>query len=167
MISGAVGLFRRDGNRAPLRAESSSEACLYAEFCLPRKSGEAVIYLGPRSLAASSSLPGAVIPFRRTGRSGPLRTDALFGLAPRGVCTAVTVARDAVSSYLAISPLPQVRVSPFRWRYLFCCTFRRLSRAGLPRGIGRPAVSWHAALWSSDVPPPGNRGATARHAPDG
>ncbi len=31
---------------------------------------------------------------------------SLFGLAPDGVCRAVRITADAVSSYLAISPLP-------------------------------------------------------------
>ncbi len=111
-----------------------SEACLYAEFCL-HLVVEAVISLGARSPAPSSSLPGAVI-FSREGRigSGQLHDDTLFGLAPRGVCTAIPVARDAVSSYLAISPLPRpgphlvLQLRAGTGRYPFCCTFRRLSR---------------------------------------
>lgn len=86
-----------------------SEARLYAEFCLLRgEAEEAAIYLGARSLAPSSSLPDAVIlsPKGEEG-AGHSTTDTLFGLAPRGVYTAVPVARSAVSSYLAISPLPR------------------------------------------------------------
>lgn len=47
----------------------------------------------------------------------------LFGLAPRGVFNAITVASDAVRSYRAISPLPYITIR----RYTFCCTFRRLT----------------------------------------
>ena len=98
----------------------------------------------------SSSLPGIGNRFRwgKRFKGGPPRSDALFGLAPRGVCTAVAVARNSVSSYLTFSPLPRslwdrggifsVALSvAFRWR---------------KPAIERPAVSRHAALWSSDVP---------------
>jgi hypothetical protein len=37
------------------------------------------------------------------GRAGP---PLLFGLAPRGVCRAVPISRDAVGSYPTVSPLP-------------------------------------------------------------
>ena len=37
------------------------------------------------------------------GRAGP---PLLFGLAPRGVCLAVSISRDAVGSYPTVSPLP-------------------------------------------------------------
>tara|TARA_Y100001956_G_C4121676_1_gene187761 strand:+ start:570 stop:749 length:180 start_codon:yes stop_codon:yes gene_type:complete len=47
--------------------------------------------------------------------------DPLFGLAPDGVCIALDVAIQAVSSYLTISTLP------FSRRYIFCCTFRRVT----------------------------------------
>lgn len=49
---------------------------------------------------------------------------SLFGLAPDGVCTALSVARKAVSSCLAFSPLP---VS--RW-FVFCCTFLKVTFTG-------------------------------------
>ncbi len=38
--------------------------------------------------------------------SGTTLEIALFGLAPDGVCPAIPVAGNAVSSYLAVSPLP-------------------------------------------------------------
>ena len=57
----------------------------------------ATIPLGPPLPTASSSLPGS-----DAGRANA----PLFGLAPDGVCHAVRVATSAVSSYLAISPLP-------------------------------------------------------------
>ncbi len=57
----------------------------------------AAIPLGPPLLTASSSLPGSDASHVIT---------PLFGLAPDEVCHAVRVATSAVSSYLAISPLP-------------------------------------------------------------
>ncbi len=57
-----------------------------------------IIYLGFTLLQTSSNLPGS-------HRNGPLQT-ALFGLAPNGVCPATLVTESAVSSYLAISTLP-------------------------------------------------------------
>jgi len=57
----------------------------------------AVISLGPVSPRASCSYPGAA-----AGR----RLCAVLGLAPDGVCRAPVVTNGAVSSYLAVSPLP-------------------------------------------------------------
>ncbi len=96
----------------------------------------------------------------------------LFGFAPRGVCTAVPVTRHAVSSYLTISPLPcldRQLVGSCRSRQggIFSVALSVASPGRCRHGIGRPAVSWHVALWSSDVPPIGvNRRATARHTPE-
>ena len=61
-----------------------------------------VISLGMRSPALSSSLPAASLSRWATSR-------CLFGLAPTGVYRATPVASRAVSSYLAISPLPVCR----------------------------------------------------------
>ena len=57
----------------------------------------AAIPLGPPLPTGSSSLPGS---------DASSVIASLFGLAPDGVCRAVRVATSAVSSYLAISPLP-------------------------------------------------------------
>ena len=55
----------------------------------------------------------------------PERTSLfLFGLAPGGVCHAISVTRDAVRSYHTFSPLP------LSWRYILCCTFPRVTPAG-------------------------------------
>src|ERR1051326_6305906 len=78
--------------------------------------------------------------------SGPAALP-LFCLAPHGVFRAVRLTPDAVSSYLAFSPLP-VLLSKNR-RCLFCDTFRQ-------RPLSRmlPAYSTrHAAVWCSDFPP--------------
>ena len=95
----------------------------------------AVIHLGRASLPGSSDLPGS-----KTERTAP---PPLFGLAPRGVCTARRIAPSAVRSYRTFSPLPPKR------RYIFCCTFRekRFERVS-------PAVSRHAVLWRPDFPLP-------------
>jgi len=70
----------------------------------------------------------------------------LFCLAPHGVFPAISLTRDAVSSYLAFSPLPAL-FSKNR-RYLLCDTFRRRSLSRTP-----PAYSTrHAAVWCSDFP---------------
>ena len=65
--------------------------------------------------------------FQQPTRGVFVRVDTLhrlFGLAPTGVCHAARVATCAVSSYLAVSPLPAVA----RWRFAFCCTFRHSAR---------------------------------------
>src|SRR5674476_1015667 len=49
-------------------------------------------------------------PTRMTGPDGPAAcaaTSFLFGLAPGGVCRAVSVAGNAVRSYRTVSPLPR------------------------------------------------------------
>ncbi len=56
--------------------------------------------------------------------NGPFSISCLLGLAPGGVYHAAGITADAVSSYLAISPLP------LAGRYLFCCTFHRLAAPG-------------------------------------
>ena len=78
-----------------------------------------VIPLGAQSLTPSSSLPAA----SRSGRTTPRR---LFGLAPAGVCRAACVTTRAVSSYLAVSPLPEPG-KPGHRRFVLCGTFRRLA----------------------------------------
>ncbi len=81
---------------------------------------EAVIHLGQQLPAGSSDLPGS---------SASRAIAPLFGLAPDGVYRADRVATSAVSSYLAISPLPAPACAG-RWRYVFCCTFHRLTTSG-------------------------------------
>ncbi len=71
-----------------------------------------------------------------TGVMRPTRGQAgrpyvlLFGLAPGGVYHALDVTIEAVSSYLAISPLPAPFQRKGRWRCIFCGTFRRVSPPG-------------------------------------
>jgi hypothetical protein len=60
------------------------------------------IPLGVPLPARSSSLPGS---------SASHAQASLFGLAPDGVCRAVRVTTAAVSSYLAVSPLPALGLS--------------------------------------------------------
>jgi hypothetical protein len=110
----------------------------------PKKSGE-------RTICLSSRYPK---PVPRGGtRSGPL-LGFLFGLAPDGVFRALPVARQAVSSYLAFSPLPRLAAG----RFIFCGTVRRKARASRPRLSSSGAwrcdeVTRHRALWCSDFPP--------------
>ena len=117
-----------------------------------------VIHLGRRLPAASSDLPD-------DRRSGPLRDlpalargglAILFGLAPDGVCPATPVARDAVSSYLAFSPLPEIRACARNVKEL------RLRAAPDSGGIFSVAlsipfpglaVSQHPVLRCPDFPP--------------
>ena len=54
----------------------------------------------------------------------------LFGLAPGGVCRAILVAKNAGRSYRTVSPLPSLKVSLKRGRFIFCDTFPRVSPAG-------------------------------------
>ena len=66
---------------------------------VPDKPGSvyAIIYLGGRLPCRSSSLPAAI--------AGP--ASCILGLAPGGVCHALSIAVQAVVSYTAVSPLPE------------------------------------------------------------
>jgi hypothetical protein len=83
-----------------------------------------------------------------TARAGPCPTEIgtgdLLGLAGGGVCRAAPVARGAVSSYLAISPLP---VPALRR------AIGGVFSVALSRGLPRVGVTDHRALPSPDFPP--------------
>ena len=108
-----------------------------------------VIHLGRRLLAASSDLPDGLP--ERTVPGPRLGLATLFGLAPDGVYPATPVARGAVSSYLAFSPLLEVVL--FRGRLLSGMFSVALS-------IPSPslAVSQHPVLRCPDFPPAGDQG---------
>ena len=80
----------------------------------------------------------------------------LFCLAPHGVFPASRITPRAVSSYLAISPLPAPRrgkltaspTLPKNRRCLFCDTFRHRNFAT----AGPASFTRHAAVWCSDFP---------------
>jgi hypothetical protein len=64
----------------------------------------------------------------------------LFGLAPGGVCHAITVTSAAVRSYRTLSPLPRNNVRG------------GILSVALSVGSHLPGVTWHPALWSPDFP---------------
>ena len=88
------------------------------------------IPLGYALRRTSSNLPGNLLPpKRKTGRT--VLAAALFGLAPDGVCPATRLTTDAVSSYLAVSPLPfDSAFRPRSGRFVFCGTFRPVTGPG-------------------------------------
>jgi len=105
---------------------------------------EAAISLGLGLLLGSSGLPGSL----------PVETGAkratsppLFGLAPGGVCRAPRITAEAVSSYLAFSPLPDAAIAASGG--VFSVT---LSVPARFRGARPPLLTGHPALWSSDFP---------------
>jgi len=84
--------------------------------------------------------------FQQPTRGVFVRVDTLrrlFGLAPTGVCQATRVTTCAVSSYLAVSPLPTVS----RWRFVFCCAVRHLA---FYRLVPRRYLA--VCPWSPDFP---------------
>jgi len=91
-----------------------------------------IINLGHRLPDASSDLP--------EGSDGPPSNAFLFGLAPGGVCRAFDVTIEAVSPYLAFSPLPFLK--------------RNGGIFSVALSLGSPPlrVTEHHALWSSDFP---------------
>jgi hypothetical protein len=151
--------------RAGKRKRSGKLACKPGSVGCP-KAPMTAIHLGRRSPGGSSDLPGS---------SASSAIAPLFGLAPDGVCRAVRVATSAVSSYLAVSPLPVLAVPPTT-RTRLCglrpChpahyaneTLRPSAAKSGPPAIGgllsvalsialrRPAVSRHPALRSPDFP---------------
>lgn len=114
--------------------------------------GVTVIPLGPRLPGGSSHLPA-----RSSGRSarstGVPRIACLFDVAPDGVWPAITVASDAVSSYLAISPLPLVTQRAPKGG-IFSATLSVTP----PLRWSAPAFTGHAAVRCPDFPlnPEGN-----------
>jgi hypothetical protein len=117
----------------------------------------ATIPLAPSLLAGSRNQASGLAGYRLGRRPGSLSNlpespadraspSLLFGLAPRGVCPAIPVTRNAVRSYRTFSPLPRSLAGP--GRYIFCGTIResRFERDPL-------AVNQHAALCSPDFPP--------------
>ena len=76
---------------------------------------QTIIYLGLVLPPGSSSLPG-------TQRAAVL---SLSGLASDGVYTAFLVTKEAVSSYLAFSPLPARKQA-----VIFCCTILGVTSTG-------------------------------------
>lgn len=153
------------GWKASTADDVSSEVRLYAEFCLLRRN-EGGSHLSGSAIARALERPTRCRPPGEGRGSGQLHADILLGLAPRGVCTAVPVARHAVSSYLAISPLPSAQGGG---RYPFCCTFRRLSgrRTGRRLGLGAQPLTGTLPCGVRTFLP-GSQGAeaTARRTPD-
>ena len=92
----------------------------------PRKPGSAVRPKAAAaiSLGASSRTPANDLPEDLGAGSAIL----LFGLPPGGVCRADPVFRIAVSSYLAVSPLPSLL--PAVRRFDLCGTFPVLADGG-------------------------------------
>lgn len=108
-----------------------------------------VIYLGNALPQCSSGLPDCIAEaFSRAEK--PENRAIKFALAPFGVYLASFVAKRAVSSYLAFSPLPFTNSGNLA--VIFCGTFRELLH--LP-------VRKQTALWSSDFP----QGNLPRHYP--
>src|SRR6185437_5670040 len=72
----------------------------------------------------------------------------LFGLAPAGVYRAAPVARRAVSSYLAFSPLPGPKTVGG--------VFSVALSVAAGRNRRRPGITWQRAQWSPDFPRTGS-----------
>ena len=107
----------------------------------------------PLPVPSLRSYPKA--PFSGLEKSEADRLKAsLFDLAPDGVCHAVALAWNAVGSYPTISPLPLSPLGTLR-RFIFCGTFLQPSPHNQrPLRLGRPGVTRHPVLRSSDFPQP-------------
>ena len=110
-------------------------------------------------------------PTRMTGPDGPetcVSTSFLFGLAPGGVCRAVSVAGNAVRSYRTVSPLPRLKRNAPR-RSVLCGTFPGVlsppdvirHRLSVEPGLSSPAAFRHwrgAAVRPTDPDRNGDNG---------
>lgn len=121
----------------------------------PRKPGSAVRPKAAAaiSLGASSRTPANDLPEDLGAGSAIL----LFGLPPGGVCRAVPVFRDAVSSYLTVSPLPSLL--PAVRRFDLCGTFPVLADGGRypPPCPWEPGLSSRSAKLPAAARGPGAR----------
>ena len=136
---GTVFPIRRDGRPAPSKGPGSAGWRSVESADKPGSVGD----------DHSSGTPVTERLMRPTRRhlraAGCQRRASLFGLAPEGVCRAVSVAADAVRSYRTLSPLPAGRMSD---------DIGGLLSVALSVGSRRPGVTWPLALRSPDFPPP-------------
>lgn len=107
--------------REPLRiSKRLSKGDAYKPGFVPVDTGDD--HLSVRAIAGGIERPTRT-PTGQAARA--LSCGVLLGLAPDGACRADSVARTAVSSCLAISPLPALRRA-----VSFCCAIRRISAPG-------------------------------------
>ena len=129
---------------------------VYKPDSVSRRSGTAIIPLGPELLPGSSDLPESYPRPCGRGRSERAAPPPLFGLAPCGVFPAPDVAIRAVRSYIKSRPAgPHLfTLTPQAGRYIFCGTFRTCQTHPGKPGQARQilAVSQHTALRSPDFP---------------
>ncbi len=130
------------------------------------------ISLGRQLPDASSDLPGSRW---RVGKTRGLTrakarpaTAPLFGLAPGGVYLASLVTQPAVSSYLAVSPLPVVTYVPTGGLFSVALSLRDRSRGGrypppFPMESGLSSETRHKFCFQNMSPNFG--GHPAHHAP--
>ena len=148
----SIGLARprlvRGGRKTACKPSSVRHSCaVYALSASSRiRCGATIIYLAPTLPTGSCGQPGEgasalctpTIPASGSGRR------PLLGLAPDGVCPALDVSTEAVSSYLAISPLPpgprDRKGGMFLWHF--------------PSGHPAPPLAGILLVGSSDFPPP-------------
>ena len=127
------------------------------------RSGSVSRILSPGLLRGGDHSSGAPV-IRRLDAAYPrgiprrATSPLLFGLAPGGVYRAVSVTRDAVSSYLAVSPLPATGSGT--------PSAGGLLSVALSVGFPLLGVTQHPALRSSDFPHLCETGAIARSTPD-
>ena len=120
----------------------SSEIVMQWRICKPG-SVEWIAPLGRSFLSEyDHSYALAAYP-RRLGREGPSLA-AYLALLQLGFTMPQLLPDCAVSSYLTVSPLPEVQTI---WRFVFCGTFRHS-----PSQDWCPGVTWQSALWSPDFP---------------
>lgn len=123
------GLKNSKNNRERLKTKGKA-ACFAGGFSherIPRKTISRVLYPALRRNDDHSSGRAVASPLEQPTRATSRKqayARPLFGLASGEVCRAVPVARSAVGSYPAVSPLPPKR------RFVFCCTVCRIAPPG-------------------------------------
>ena len=109
---------------------------------------EAIMYLEIMLPLSSSGVPEQYVNYfidKRTSNSLFIKLLSLFRLAPHGVCHAITVTCNAVSSYLTISPLLYVIHTAVSFLLHF-------PSAWIVANHHRLYVIKRVALWCSDFP---------------
>jgi hypothetical protein len=118
--------------------------------CPPTHTTEAIIYLGPTSRLGSSGRPGAQ---RERAALRPEGHRSCLALLQVGVAWPPTLLPAPVVSYTTFSPLPESQSTTWSRQGGLRCI--RLSGGCFLwpfRGLPRPGVTRHLALWSADFP---------------
>ena len=137
-----TGFFRRRKIGGGPAVFPPSPRLTYQPACKPGSVWPAARTADVTAIPLVRRLPGASCNLpERLARTdpAPAPTSFLFGLAPGGVCRAVSVAGNAVRSYRTVSPLPR----PKRYAAAAVCSLWHCPWGLAPKGSTPPDVIRH------------------------